>query len=125
MLDFLFQVLLVFTTAIGAVLVLMGLFGRKPGGFEIVLITAVEAALLVQLVTSLVLVIAGERAVISTLEFFGYLIVALLIPVAGAVWALMEKTRWSTVILGAAALTVAVMLVRMMQIWSGVSPVVG
>ena len=125
MLDFLYQVLLFFSIGVGALLLLLGLFGRKPGAFEIILTIGVEVALLVQLLTSVMLVISGERAVISTLEFFGYLIVALLIPVAGAVWALVEKTRWSTVILGAASLTVAVMLVRMLQIWSGVSPVVG
>jgi hypothetical protein len=123
MLDFLYQVLLVFSIGVGALLLLLGLFGRKPGAFEIILTIGVEVALLVQLLTSIVLVISGERAVISTLEFFGYLIVALLIPAAGTIWALMEKTRWSTVILGAASLTVAVMLVRMLQIWTGVSPV--
>lgn len=125
MIDFLYQILLIFSLGVGALLLVLGLFGRKPGAFEIILTIGVEVSLLVQLLTSIVLVISGQRAAISTLEFFGYLIVALLIPAAGAIWALMEKTRWSTVILGAASLTVAVMLVRMMQIWTGVSPVAG
>lgn len=125
MLDFLYQVLVLFTVGVGALLVLLGLFGRKPGWFEISLTVGVEVALVVQLIASVVLVLSGERAVVSTLEFFGYLIVALLVPAAGAIWSLVEKTRWSTVILGAASLTVAVMLVRMMQIWTGVSPVAG
>lgn len=125
MLEFLYQVLLWFFIAAGALIVVLGLFGRKPGAFELMLTAGVEAGLVVQLFSSIVLVASGQRAVISTLEFFGYLIVALLIPVAGAIWALADKSRWSTVILGAASLTVAVMMVRMMQIWTGVSPVVG
>jgi hypothetical protein len=52
-------------------------------------------------------------------EFFAYLIVALLIPLGAAFWALIERTRWSTVVIGVGALTVAVMLVRMNQIWTG------
>jgi len=125
MIDLLYQVLLWFFVGAGALIVLLGLFGRKPGQFEITLTAGVLAGLMVQLIASIVLVLSGERAVISTLEFFGYLIVALLIPVAGAIWALAEKAKWSTVILGAASLTVAVMMVRMMQIWTGVSPLVG
>ena len=125
MLDFLYTVLMVFFFAVGALQVLLGLFGRRPGNLEIVLTAGLVAALLVQLLTSMVLVLLGERAVISTLEFFGYLIVALLIPIAAAAWALTDKTKWSTVILGGASLTLAVMMVRMMQIWTGVSPVAG
>jgi len=42
---------------------------------------------------------------------------AILIPPAAAIWALVERGRWSTVILGVAALAVAVMVYRMEQIW--------
>lgn len=80
---------------------------------------AVQLGLIVQLVVSIVLVIAGERAKTDTVEFFSYLVVALMIPVATAFWALIERTRWSTIVLGVGALTVAVMLVRMSQIWNG------
>jgi hypothetical protein len=45
------------------------------------------------------------------------------VPVAAVIWALVEKSRWSTVVIGASMLTVVVMLVRMMQIWTGVNPV--
>jgi hypothetical protein len=103
---------------------LLGFFGRKPGQVEIMMSLAVIAGLAVQLLVSTILAISGERAVISTLEYFGYLLVAIIVQVAAGFWALAEKTKWSTVILGAASLTVAVMLVRMLQIWSGVSPFV-
>lgn len=43
-----------------------------------------------------------------------------MVPVGAAIWALVERSRWSTVIMGAGVLTVVVMLVRMHQIWTGV-----
>ena len=112
-----------FATAGGLLLVLMGLVGRKPSGFSISLVALCEGALLAQLAMSTVLVATGQRAALDTLEFFGYLLVALMVPVGAGLWALVERTKWSTVVLGAGMLTVAVMLVRMIQIWTGVNPV--
>ena len=122
MLEPLYYVLLFLTLAVGAVQLLLGFIGRKPGQPEIMMSLAVLAGLAVQLLVSSILAISGQRAVISTLEYFGYLLVAIIVQVAAGFWALAEKTKWSTLILGAASLTVAVMLVRMLQIWSGVSP---
>jgi hypothetical protein len=73
-----------------------------------------------QLIASITLVVLGERAAVDTWEFFGYLIVAILVPVGTAIWALVDRNRWSTVVMGAGVLTVVVMLVRMHQIWTGV-----
>jgi hypothetical protein len=112
-----------FALAAGLLLVLMGLIGRIPSGFSVSLVALAELGLLIQLVLSIVLVSLGQTAAIDTWEFFGYLFVALLIPAGGAIWALLERGKWSTVIMGAALLTIAVMLVRMMQIWTGVNPV--
>jgi len=120
--DAYFFILAWYAVATGLLLVGLGLIGRPPSGFSLGLAVGVEAGLLVQLILSIVLVLLGQYAAIDTWEFFGYLIVALIVPVAGAVWALVEKDRWSTVILGAALLTIAVMLVRMQQIWTGVNP---
>jgi len=122
MVEWLFQVLLWLSLGIGAVLVVLGLIGIKPSGYLILSLALVEVSLLVQLAVSVGMVLAGSQAVVSTLEYFGYLLVALHIPVAGGIWALAERTRWSTVIMGAAALTISVMLVRMWQIWSGNYP---
>ena len=95
------------------------MIGKKPSGFSLLATAIIEALLLVQLLISIWLVISGARAETDTLEFFGYLIVSLLVPVAAGFWSLLERTRWSTVILGIGSLTVAVMLVRMNQIWTG------
>ena len=122
MIDAFFLILAWYSVAAGLVLIFLGLIGKSPSGFSLGLAIGVEAGLLVQLILSIVLVSLGQYAVIDTWEFFGYLIVALMVPIAGAVWALVERNRWSTVVLGAAVLTIAVMLVRMQQIWTGVNP---
>ena len=79
-----------------------------------------ELSLLVQLVVSIVLVAQGFQAKQDTVEFFAYLITALILPLGAVFWALLERSKWSTVVLGVAALSIAVMLVRMHQIWTGV-----
>ena len=122
MLEPLYFVLLYLTLGVGAIQLTLGFFGRKPGQPEILMSIAVLSGLAVQLLVSTILAISGERAAVSTIEFFGYLLVAMIVKLAAGFWALAEKTKWSTVILGAASLTVSVMLVRMLQIWSGVSP---
>jgi hypothetical protein len=117
-----FLILAWYAVAAGSLLIFLGLIGKSPSGFSLGLAIGVEAGLLVQLILSIILISLGQYAVIDTWEFFGYLIVALMVPIAGAVWALVERNRWSTVVLGAAVLTIAVMLVRMQQIWTGVNP---
>jgi hypothetical protein len=112
-----------FALGAGLLLVLMGLVGRIPSGFSISLVAISEIALVIQLSLSIVLVFMGEQAKVDTWEFFGYLLVALMIPAGGAIWALLERGKWSTVVMGAALLTLSVMLVRMYQIWTGVNPV--
>jgi len=108
---------------VAAWLLILGLIARPPSGFSVALIGLVEALLLLQLVISIVLVAGGGSAATDTVEFFGYLIVSLLVPLAGFVWAILERTRWSTIVLAATALVVWVMLIRMQQLWTGVSPI--
>lgn len=120
MIPWLYNAQLIIATAVGLLGLVLGLAKRKPSGITIGALALVQLALVVQLAASVVLVISGERAKQDTVEFFAYLIVALLIPLGAAFWALIERTRWSTVVIGVGALTVAVMLVRMNQIWTGI-----
>jgi hypothetical protein len=105
--------------AIASTLLVFGLAKRKPSLVSLSLLAVVEVGLVAQAVISIVLVAGGARAKTDTIEFFGYLFVALLIPVGAAFWALIERNRWSTMVLAVAAATVAVMLTRMQQIWLG------
>lgn len=123
MVEWLFMAQAWFALAAGLLLVAMGLVGRIPSGFSLSLVGISQFGLVVQLGQSIGLVIMGQQAKVDTWEFFGYLLVALLIPIGGAIWALLERGKWSTVVMGAALLTLSVMLVRMYQIWTGVNPV--
>lgn len=120
MIDWLYSVQLAVATVAGLFALVLGIAKRKPSGWSIGALALVQLGLIVQLVASIVLVIAGERAKSDTVEFFAYLVVALIVPLGAAFWALIERTRWSTLVLGVGALTVAVMLVRMSQIWTGI-----
>jgi hypothetical protein len=108
-----------FSLAAGIFALALGLFGRLPSLWTVGALGVVLLGLLVQLGYTSWAVIGGAEAAIDTVEFYAYLLVAIMVPVGAGFWALVERNRWSTVILGVAALTVAVMLVRMNQIWTG------
>jgi hypothetical protein len=50
--------------------------------------------------------------------FVGYLLTAVLFLPAAAALARMEPTKWGSVIMGAAALVVAVLSLRLLQTWT-------
>ncbi|MET0955307.1 MAG: hypothetical protein ABWY68_05105 [Cryobacterium sp.] len=102
----------------GLLCLALGLAGRKPTDVSMGATLLVEVLLIVQLVVAIVAPFAGNEATGSVLEFYTYLISAILLPLGGGVWALIERSRWSTVILGLINLSVAVMLYRMLQIWT-------
>jgi hypothetical protein len=83
-------------------------------------LAAVEALLLVQVVISVVLLISGQRPG-SMVTFLVYLVAILLVLPLGTVWALAERTRSSTAVLGVACITVPVLILRMYQVWEGAS----
>ena len=102
----------------GLLCVALGLFGRRPTDLSMGATALVELLLLAQLVVAIAAPFTGNNPSGSLLEFYTYLVSAILLPVAAAIWALIERSRWSTVILGGAGLAVAVMLYRMLQIWT-------
>ena len=101
----------------GLFCLIAGFAGRKPSDFTLGATALVELLLIVQVVIAIVAPLAGNRPTGSLLEFWVYLVSAVLIPPAAVVWALVERNRWSTAILGVACLAIAVMLYRMGQIW--------
>ena len=120
MFEWAYQFQAIFAALVGLFALTLGIFKRPPSWWSVGLVVAVEGLLLVQLAVSIALVATGAQAVGDTVEFFGYIITALIVPPAAIAWAVIERTRWSTLVLGVAGLTVAVMLVRMWQIWSGI-----
>ena len=102
----------------GLLCVGVGLAGRRPNDVTLGALVVVELLLLAQLVIALIAPGLGNHPTGSVPEFYVYLISALLIPPLAVFWALIERTRWSTVVLGVAAFAIAVMVVRMEQIWA-------
>ena len=89
---------------------------RRIGLAHLVGAGALELVLVVQAVVAGVALAGGHRpAELST--FVAYLGSVVLLPVAGLLWARSEPTRWAGTVLGVAALAVAVMLWRLLDLW--------
>lgn len=102
----------------GVLCVVVGLAGRKPNDYTLGSLVVVELLLVAQLVVAIVGPGLGNHPSGNIAEFYVYLISALIIPPLAIFWGLIERTRWSTVVLGVAAFAIAVMVYRMEQIWS-------
>ena len=77
----------------------------------------VEGLMLVQCVVLGVLGATGT-APSDPVLLWGYLVTALFVLPVAALWAFAERTRWSSVVLAVAALTVAFLQWRVWQIWN-------
>ncbi|MCK2028838.1 hypothetical protein [Microbacterium galbinum] len=102
----------------GAFCVVAGLAGRRPTDWSVGAVALVEALLVAQVVTAIIAPLVGNPPTGDLLEFWVYLVSAVLLPIGAVLWALMERSRWSTVILGVAALAIAIMVWRMHVIWT-------
>jgi hypothetical protein len=78
----------------------------------------VEGALVLQVLVTLAYTARGDGPA-DALTFWGYLVTALLLLPIAAAWAFAERTRWSSVVLLVAAVTILVMEWRLVQIWAG------
>jgi hypothetical protein len=97
---------------------LLAALNREPQRALLAGLGVVELLLVAQLVIGIVLLIGGGRPG-NLVTFLAYLIGALVITPAGAAWALAERSRSSTVILGVACLAIPVMVLRLHEIWDG------
>ena len=104
--------------AAGVLSLILGLFGRKPSDLSLGATALVELLLLAQLVIAIFSPLFGNNPTGSILEFYIYVAAALIIPLIAGFWALVERDRWSVVVLGVACLAIAVMVVRMNIIWT-------
>jgi hypothetical protein len=102
---------------VGLVALVLGLAGKGPNDLVLGGLALVELLLVVQVVVSIVAPFTGNTPTGDLLEFWVYLVTAVLIPPAAVLWSLIDRGRWSTVILGVAALAIAVMVYRLGQIW--------
>jgi hypothetical protein len=106
--------------ALSAVMVVWGLISaaldRPPGKPQLLYAAGVEVVVVIQTIIAFVGLAQGFRPV-ELATTIGYLIgVVVLIPVAWF-WANVERTRFSGVVLAVAGLAVAVMTLRLLQLW--------
>ena len=110
------------TTIIVAGLALAGyalVMTARNRRMDVPLLTAVgvvEILLLVEVGIVVARLAGGDRpAGLATL--IGYLIAMPFVPLAAAVWGLMERSRWGPAVISVAGLVTAVLVVRLHQIW--------
>ena len=113
--------LAVLATVVAVLLAALGVVstaaGRRIGQLHVAGAAVLEAVLVVQAVVALVALVGGHRPP-ETAAFLGYLVGVVLVPVAGLLWARTEPTRWAGTVLAVAALVVAVMVWRLVQLWN-------
>ena len=104
--------------AAGLFCLIAGFAGRRPSDWTVGSLLLVELLLIAQVIVAIIAPFAGNPPTGDLLEFWVYLIAAVLLPIGGIAWALLERGRWSTVVLGVVAVSLAIMLWRMQTIWT-------
>lgn len=102
----------------GLLCLIVGLAGRRPSDLTVGSLLLVELLLIVQVVVAILAPMMGNPPTGDLLEYWTYLVAAILLPIGGILWALLDRTRWSTVVLGAVGLSLAIMVWRMQSIWT-------
>lgn len=111
-------VLIGISVVAGLFCVIAGFTGRRPSDLSVGALALIELLLIVQVVMAIVAPMAGNPPSGDPLEFWVYIISAVLLPIGGVFWALLDRSRWSTVILGVVAFSIAIMIWRMQVIWT-------
>ena len=104
--------------AVGAVVAAVGLARRPFNDWVLGAAALTLLTLVVQAIASIIAPLAGAGPTGDLLEYWTYLITALVIPPAAVIWALVDKKgEWATLVVGIGILACAVMVYRMHQIW--------
>ncbi len=105
--------------SLGAAFLAVGyaLAGLPPNDYTLGATLVVAALLVIQIFITLWQQFAGASPTGDIVEFWAYLITAVLLPPAAIVWGLIERSRWSTLVLAIVGFSIAVMVYRMHHIW--------
>ena len=88
---------------------------RAPGQFDLWAMLGLSALVTILVVVAVVGLATGDRPV-ETATFVGYLITTVAFAPTGFYLARLEPTRWGSLILGVACLTLPVLVLRLQQI---------
>lgn len=117
MIEWFTTIAIVVSVIAGLIALVLGGIGRRPDDYSVLATAAVALVLIVQIVIGIVAPFVGNEPTGDIVEWWIYLVTALVLPVAAIAWALVDRTRWATIVMGVASLAVAVMVFRMNQIW--------
>ncbi|GAA1353043.1 hypothetical protein [Falsarthrobacter nasiphocae] len=121
MFDLWFWVMAVVGTLCAAAGIWFALRNDPPNDVTIVAAGLVFLATVVYAAASVIRPLVGDPATGNVAEFWAYMLTQLVLPVGGIWWSLVERTRWSNLVLAAVGLVGIVMAARMNQIWYGVA----
>jgi len=93
------------------------LAGSPPNDYTLGATLLIAVLLVVQVVISVWQQLAGQSASGDSVEYWAYLLTAVVLPPAAIVWGVIERSRWSTLVLALVGFSIAVMVYRMHHIW--------
>lgn len=112
--------LIAVTVVVGVVQLIEGARARPPRDVSVVGSIVVLVLLLVQVVVAIAAPALGQPIGGDPLEFWMYLITAILVTPVALVFAFVDRTRIGTLALAGGSLATTVMVVRMADIWTGI-----
>lgn len=91
--------------------------GARPSKGQLICALALEAALLAQALVGVVAMFQRSEP-LDRVVFVGYLLTTLVVLVAGVFWGIADRSRWGNGVFAFACATEAVLVVRLLNIWS-------
>jgi hypothetical protein len=107
---------MVASSLVGVWCVVSALRERWLGAAQVVALVALELLLLAQAIAAAVRLIGGERPE-QFGTFLAYLVSSVIVLPLAVVLSFMERTRWGSVIAGVGAVVVAILTLRLRQVW--------
>jgi hypothetical protein len=116
MLDGLATTIIVVALVVAGFSVVTALLNRPPSFIHLIGLSILEIALVVQAVVAFGKLFTGDRPA-GMATFVGYLLTVILLPPLAALMGWAERSRWGSGIVAAAGAVVAVMVLRLQQVW--------
>lgn len=81
-------------------------------------VAALEVLLVAQLIGGCIALAQTDRDV-DGVTFVAYLVTVVIVPVVAVLWGVSDKSRWGTGVMVIGMITVAVLCLRLLDLWSG------
>lgn len=115
--DLWFWIMVVLGGLSSLICIVQFLRNRQPDDFSQGSVIILQAYLMIYLVGSIIMQLITDGPSGDWIEYYGYLLTALIIPAGTLTWSFSERTRWATLVLGLTGLVLIVMVQRMNVIW--------